>query len=177
MNVPDSEILKKVRQWIKYGDEDIQVARHVMKLTGDAPYRLVAYHAQQCAEKYLKAYLVYHRVDFPYTHRILLLLELCPDRDAWIIISKMQRNSHLLRFLLDIRVKMKLLRNQKHEELLISLNLSGKLYVRNYKRKALLSESRFQNQAVTYPHTSYVKTKTHPTKIIRLKQLNIFTIT
>ena len=83
MNVPDSEILKKVRQWIKYGDEDIQVARHVMKLTGDAPYRLVAYHAQQCAEKYLKAYLVYHRVDFPYTHRILLLLELCPDRDAW----------------------------------------------------------------------------------------------
>ena len=54
MNVPDSEILKKVQQWIKYDDEDIQVARHVMKLTGgDAPYRLVAYHAQQCAEKFL----------------------------------------------------------------------------------------------------------------------------
>jgi HEPN domain-containing protein len=28
----------------------------------------VCFHAQQCAEKYLKALLVLHRVDFPKTH-------------------------------------------------------------------------------------------------------------
>lgn len=35
------------------------------KMPGSRPYRLIAYHAQQCAEKYLKAYLVYHDIDFP----------------------------------------------------------------------------------------------------------------
>jgi len=41
------------------------------------------YHAQQCAEKYLKAYLVYRRVDFPYTHNTSILLELCSDYADW----------------------------------------------------------------------------------------------
>ena len=83
MSVPDREIIQKVRQWVEYGDEDLHVARHVMNLTSNIPYRLVAYHAQQCAEKYLKAYLVLHRIDFPHTHRILLLLELCPGKETW----------------------------------------------------------------------------------------------
>jgi HEPN domain-containing protein len=47
------------------------------------PYRLVAWHAQQCAEKYIKAYLVFYQIDFPHTHRILYLLELCPERNTW----------------------------------------------------------------------------------------------
>jgi HEPN domain-containing protein len=68
MNPIDSEIQKKVIQWLEYGDEDLRLARHGLTLTSGVPYRLIAYHAQQCAEKYLKAFLVCHRIDFPYTH-------------------------------------------------------------------------------------------------------------
>ncbi len=83
MSVSEREIIKKVRQWVAYGNDDLNVARYVLTLSYDTPYRLIAYHAQQCVEKYLKAYLVYHRIDFPYTHRILLLLELCPGKADW----------------------------------------------------------------------------------------------
>jgi HEPN domain-containing protein len=49
----------------------------------DTPYRLIAYHAQQCAEKCLKGFLVYHKVDFPYTHSIGQLLRLCGEFASW----------------------------------------------------------------------------------------------
>ena len=68
MNVPTEDILRKAVQWARYADEDLRLA--------DPPTRLVACHAQQCAEKYLKSYLVLRCVDFPYTHNISRLLEL-----------------------------------------------------------------------------------------------------
>jgi HEPN domain-containing protein len=83
MSATDHDIIQKVQQWIAYGDEDLQLAKHALTLTRTTPYRLIAYHAQQCAEKYLKAYLVYYRIDFPYTHNIAQLLELCPDKHLW----------------------------------------------------------------------------------------------
>lgn len=52
-------------------------------MKSDIPYRLIAFHAQQCAEKYLKAYLVFKSVDFPYTHDIFRLLELCAEHGNW----------------------------------------------------------------------------------------------
>jgi HEPN domain-containing protein len=79
----DSEVLKKVIQWLEYADEDLKLARHGLTLTSGVPYRLIAYHAQQCAEKYLKAFLVYHEIDFPYTHNIGRLLELCAEKGDW----------------------------------------------------------------------------------------------
>lgn len=83
MNPMDNEILRRVRQWLSYGDEDLRLARHALTLSTGPPYRLIAYHAQQCAEKHLKAYLVFHRVDFPYTHNISRLLELCAEQASW----------------------------------------------------------------------------------------------
>jgi len=49
----------------------------------ECPHRLVAYHAQQCAEKYLKAFLVHAGVDFPFTHNMSVLLELCSEQSTW----------------------------------------------------------------------------------------------
>jgi len=83
MSATEAEIRRKVIQWLNYADEDIQLARHALTLSTGVPYRLVAYHAQQCAEKSLKAYLVCHRIDFPYTHNISRLLELCSDTAHW----------------------------------------------------------------------------------------------
>lgn len=77
MTAPSEDIIEKVRQWAAFGDEDMSVARHTLSMADKCPYRLVAYHAQQCVEKYLKAYLVFREIDFPFTHNIARLLELC----------------------------------------------------------------------------------------------------
>ncbi len=79
----EQEIARKVKQWLEHAEDDLRLAEHGMTLTSGVPYRLIAYHAQQCVEKHLKAYLVYHKVDFPYTHNISLLLNLCLELAAW----------------------------------------------------------------------------------------------
>jgi len=83
MKPSDSTLDQKVRQWVKLAEEDLRLAKHGLKLTSSVPYRLIAYHAQQCAEKYLKAYLVSHLVDFPFTHNIGYLIELCAEKTSW----------------------------------------------------------------------------------------------
>ncbi len=82
---PNPEILRKVRVWLDYADEDLRLAIHGMTIIEPCPYRLVAYHAQQCVEKLLKAYLIYQCVDFPYTHNISTLLELTGKTTDWPI--------------------------------------------------------------------------------------------
>lgn len=83
MSVTDADIRQKVAQWLEYADEDLRLARHAFSLATGTPYRLIAYHAQQCAEKHLKAFLVHHMIDFPYTHSISRLLELCATKASW----------------------------------------------------------------------------------------------
>mgnify|MGYP000146199212 CR=1 FL=1 len=83
MTAPREHIIPKVRDWAARADDDLRVARHTLTLADHCPHDLVAYHAQQCAEKYLKAFLVLHSVDFPFTHNIAHLLELCAERADW----------------------------------------------------------------------------------------------
>lgn len=83
MKEHERQLRQKVLQWLSYGEEDLRLGRHGLTLESDCPCRLIAYHAQQCAEKYLKGYLVHQCVDFPYTHNIARLLELCAERVPW----------------------------------------------------------------------------------------------
>ena len=83
MKLPDPAILEKVKQWLDYDDEDLRVARHGFSMPGNPPSRLIAFHAQQCAEKHLKAYLVFRGIDFPFTHNVRRLLDLCATYAAW----------------------------------------------------------------------------------------------
>jgi len=83
MTAPPEEIAAKVREWAAHADDDLCVAEHTLTLPDECPYRLVAYHAQQCAEKYLKAFLVLRGIDFPFTHNIARLLELCSEHAGW----------------------------------------------------------------------------------------------
>jgi HEPN domain-containing protein len=50
---------------------------------------IVCFHCQQCAEKYLKAMLVYQGTPFPKTHDLRLLLDLFPA-DASLKLSRTQ---------------------------------------------------------------------------------------
>jgi HEPN domain-containing protein len=83
MNVVESELQNSVNTWIAFAEEDLLMAQYTIKMKKDIPCRSIAFHSQQCAEKYLKAYLVFKRVDFPYTHDIFRLLELCSEHGNW----------------------------------------------------------------------------------------------
>ena len=86
-------IRRHAREWLRHADEDLRLARHAFKLKSAVPYKLIGYHAQQCAEKALKAYLVFKKIDFPYTHNISLLLEMIPLPADW---SKDLRDAAIL---------------------------------------------------------------------------------
>lgn len=69
------------KEWIDKGEGDRQVCED--QLGREAPvYDAVCFHAQQCAEKYLKALLVEHDTHFPKTHDLEALTSLalsqCP---------------------------------------------------------------------------------------------------
>ena len=71
----DEAVQELVAEWIRRARSDLIVAG----LTEDkriAPEILV-FHAQQAAEKALKALLVRRQIEFPRTHDIGLLLDLC----------------------------------------------------------------------------------------------------
>ena len=78
--MPDehAEVVRNlVAEWLRWAKADLQVA----SLTDDeriAP-EIAAFHAQQAAEKILKALLVQEQIDFPRTHSIGALLALCEE--------------------------------------------------------------------------------------------------
>ena len=67
-----------VRQWIEKAEHDIRNAEHTLTLKKNCPFDTVCFHAQQCAEKYLKALLVSRSIDFPKTHDLRVLMQLVP---------------------------------------------------------------------------------------------------
>ncbi len=76
-----SDPLKKyIQQWINKAEEDLLVINQL--LTMDIlPKTAIGFHCQQSAEKFLKAFLVFHYVDFPKTHNIEFLIEQCVKVD------------------------------------------------------------------------------------------------
>ena len=67
--------------WFAKADEDLEMASRA--LGPDQPLPAMAcFHAQQCAEKYLKGYLVAHDVPFRLVHDLAYLTRLCTGLDA-----------------------------------------------------------------------------------------------
>jgi HEPN domain-containing protein len=65
-------------QWVQKAENDLTTAMAVTRLGGKYPTDSVCFHAQQCAEKYYKAVLVSHGIDFPRTHDLNALARLLP---------------------------------------------------------------------------------------------------
>ena len=78
MNDERKELEEQVFKWVEIAEEDLILTNHAFTLSSNIPYRVICYHAQQCAEKYLLAFLVSRLIDFPYTHSIDELVKLCP---------------------------------------------------------------------------------------------------
>lgn len=67
-----------VAEWVVKAEHDLLTAAHTLKLGANCPTDTVAFHAQQCVEKYLKALLTLHGEEFPRTHNLAQLVALCP---------------------------------------------------------------------------------------------------
>lgn len=75
-------------EWIEKAEEDWVSLLRSYRARKDPSYNVACFHAQQCAEKYLKARLVEAGVAFPKTHDLLLLLTLVqPIEPNWAILQ------------------------------------------------------------------------------------------
>ena len=65
-----------IENWLKKADNDLKIVEHELELSEEETVKDGAcFHCQQAVEKYLKAFLIFHKVDFPRTHSIEYLLE------------------------------------------------------------------------------------------------------
>lgn len=69
------------KEWTRKAEADYQLAMLVMKANNPELYDGVCYHSQQCVEKYLKAFRVYHGKIYKRIHSLIPLLEDCLEID------------------------------------------------------------------------------------------------
>ena len=79
------ELVKEefTREWVRKAENDFKTAGFLCQ---SEPYfaEVTAFHSQQAAEKYLKAFLVWHQIEFPKTHDIEALLKLAGKAEGKI---------------------------------------------------------------------------------------------
>jgi len=99
---PPEEVKKVlVGQWLAKADQDMKAGEALLAL--EPPHLYPAcFHAQQAAEKYRKALLTWHQIEFPKTHAIELLLDLLKHVDTQTA-SQLQDASELTPYGVDIR--------------------------------------------------------------------------
>jgi HEPN domain-containing protein len=67
----------EVKLWIKRAEHDFKDATVFLRQRESFARKMVCFHCQQTAEKYLKAFLVLHETAFPKVHDLRRLLRLC----------------------------------------------------------------------------------------------------
>ena len=65
-----------VDEWIEKAEGDFRTAEREARVRKAPNYDAVCFHAQQCAEKYLKAFLIQHQISFRPIHDLEVLLGL-----------------------------------------------------------------------------------------------------
>ncbi len=63
-----------VQQWLNRARKDLAAGELLLKGAFE-DYENVGFHAQQAAEKFIKAFLVCHQIEFSKTHNIALLTQ------------------------------------------------------------------------------------------------------
>jgi HEPN domain-containing protein len=72
------------REWVQKAEGDFHTAQREIRARKSPNYDGTCFHAQQCAEKYFKARLQEAGVPFPYTHDLVVLLNLTlPLEPLW----------------------------------------------------------------------------------------------
>ncbi len=71
-----------IAEWIEKAKGDFHTAQRELRARRAPNYDAACFHSQQCAEKYLKAFLVSLKIEPPRTHNLVELLKLCVSRDG-----------------------------------------------------------------------------------------------
>lgn len=71
---------KTIKRWLIKAEHDL-IATKVMNASGQPIEDIVCFHAQQCVEKCLKAFLVFKDVHIEKTHDLTRLVEICSEKD------------------------------------------------------------------------------------------------
>jgi HEPN domain-containing protein len=71
-----------LEEWIAKAEGDFNTAQRELRARHAPNYDSACYHSQQCAEKYLKAFLVLQKIEPARTHNLIELLKLCVKRDG-----------------------------------------------------------------------------------------------
>jgi HEPN domain-containing protein len=87
MNVENDPIA-----WVKRAEEDYAAVQSSLRRKLPLTY-IACFHAQQCAEKYLKAMLVVGKRKFPKTHDLLLLNDQCSKAGIFLGIDLKDLNT------------------------------------------------------------------------------------
>ena len=70
------------KEWMDKADDDFYSAELLLR-AGEHPMPgNSCFHSQQSADKYLKAFLVENQIEFPRTHQLMVLVELCAGVDG-----------------------------------------------------------------------------------------------
>jgi HEPN domain-containing protein len=106
---------KIVEEWFQKADEDYGFASSVIE---DSPYYAqICFHYQQAAEKYLKAFIVFHELEFKKIHDLVVLLNICCSKEPSL--SELEENCNFLNgFYNDTRYPVHLFTNYTKEEAL-----------------------------------------------------------
>jgi len=133
MKQPDEEARRRLTgEWLHKAQMDLQAAE--VLLSDDPPLLFPScFHSQQAAEKYLKAVLVHHGVDFPKTHDIQEILDLLAPINPRLVQS-VQDTIVLTQYAVETRYPTEL-PDPDENETTAALALAGK--VRNAVMRAL----------------------------------------
>ncbi len=77
----DPELLRELARWVRYARDDLKIAELILE--HDQVPRAACFNAQQCAEKSIKATLVFLQIPFPKTHDLNRLRDLLPE--GWTV--------------------------------------------------------------------------------------------
>ena len=75
-NIPPAQEI--AQRWISKAEADWRAGELLRQAKPRPEPALAAFHHQHCVEKYLKAILTFLSVDYPRTHDLSRLLQLCP---------------------------------------------------------------------------------------------------
>ncbi len=70
------------KEWVDKAENDFDAADLTLHGREMPIVDAVCFHSQQCAEKYLKAFLQEHRIRFERRHELNVLLDLCVPLDG-----------------------------------------------------------------------------------------------
>lgn len=121
------ERVNVARHWLVKAGHDLINAQHTLTLPDpECPLDTVCFHAQQCAEKSLKALLTSKQISFEKTHDLGQLLFLCGSMPE--LVRELEELKDLTHYAVDVRYFEFPMEDIKREEAVRAVALADRAY-------------------------------------------------